>query len=154
MDFSTSLIFSISKYVPRSRDLVYTENRSTQCTQLGYLPTKLSLTQMLPSTQKDHIPPPVSHCTQSKCKAVLPAGYQYKTCEKCRNISRLSMQKKRKRDKTDEGQHHSPPIAPTPRDNDIEEDSDTELKNKVHKLFKFLKEDLPTNHLGNCPSYL
>ena len=65
------------------------------------------------------------------------------------------MQKKRKRDKTDEGQHHSPPIAPTPSDKGIEEESDTELKHKVSRIcFEFIKEVLPTNHPGNGPSYL
>ena len=65
------------------------------------------------------------------------------------------MQKKWKQDKADEGQHHPPSIAPTPRDNDIEEDSDTELKYKVSRIcFEFLKEILLTNHPGNCPSYL
>ena len=64
--------------------------------------------------------PSVNQCTQSKCKAALPDGYQYKTCEKCRNISKLCMQKKRKRDKADEG----------PSNSNLEEDSDTELKQK------------------------
>ena len=65
------------------------------------------------------------------------------------------MQKKRKRDKPDEGQHCSPTIAPTLRNDDIEEESDKELKQKVSRIhFKFLKEILPTSHPGNCSSYL
>ena len=113
--------------------------------------------QMLPPTQNDHAPPMESHCTQSKCKTVLPPGYQYKSCEKCQNISKLSMQKKRKRDKTDEGeggQPHSPPTAPTPRDNHISEDSDTKLKHKVSIITGVSqKEFLPANHTGNDSSY-
>ena len=67
----------------------------------------------------------VNYCTQSKCKAALPDGYKYKTCEKCWNISKLSMQKKRKRDKADEG---------PPCNSHLEEDSDTELKQKVSRF--------------------
>ena len=77
---------------------------------------------MLPLTTDDLAPLSVNYCTQSKCKAALSDGYKYKTCEKCRNISKLSMQKKRKRDKADEG---------PPCNNHLEEDSDTELKQKV-----------------------
>ena len=93
--------------------------------------------QMLPPTQNNSTLPTESHCTQSKCRTVLPPGYQYKSCEKCRNISKLSMQKKRKRDKADEGEggeSHSPPTAPTPSDKDSDKDSDTELKHKVSRV--------------------
>ena len=44
-------------------------------------------------------------CSQSKCKAILPAGYNFKTCDQCHTISKLSMQKKRKREDADEGPH-------------------------------------------------
>ena len=44
------------------------------------------------------------------------------------------MQKKQRHDKNNDGQHHSPPIASTPRENDIEEESDTELKHKVSRI--------------------
>ena len=68
------------------------------------------------------------------------------------------MQKKRKRDKADEGrevrEHRSPPRAPAPKDNDTD-DSDTELKHKVSGIsFEFLKEILLAIHSGNGPGYL
>ncbi|KAH9074988.1 hypothetical protein EDB83DRAFT_2312455 [Lactarius deliciosus] len=67
----------------------------------------------MPPTSNDVLTPPSENqCTQSKCKATLPVGYQYKTCEKCRSVSKLSMQKKWKRDKADEGHRHSPAVAP------------------------------------------
>ncbi|KAN0128951.1 hypothetical protein V8E53_013213 [Lactarius tabidus] len=45
--------------------------------------------------------------------------------------ARISMQKKWMRERAaKEGQDHSSPIAPTPQDNNIEEESDTELKHK------------------------
>ena len=93
------------------------------------------------------------YCTQSKCKTILPADGP-KTCEKCRSISKLSKQKKRKREKADEGENHSPPRAPAPKDNDTD-NSDTELKRKVSRIsFEFLKEILPAIHPGNGPGYL
>ena len=90
---------------------------------------------MLPLTKDDFAPPSVNHCTQSKCKATLPDGYKYKTCEKCRNMCKLSMQRKRKRDRADEG---------LPHNSHLEEDSDIELTNKVSRFtFRILKELLP-----------
>ena len=67
------------------------------------------------------------------------------------------MEKKRKRDKADQGeQRHSQPIAPTPKDNNIEEDSDTEeLKQNVSRItFECVMEILLVIHPGKCPSYL
>jgi len=66
----------------------------------------------MPPTSNDFTPLSENKCSQSKCKAVLPIGYQYKSCEKCRSVSMLSMRKKRKREKTDEGPSHSPVTAP------------------------------------------
>ncbi|KAF8257921.1 hypothetical protein EI94DRAFT_1816526 [Lactarius quietus] len=84
-------------------------------------------------------PPSMNQCTQSKCKAALPDDYQYKTCEKCRNISRLSMQKKRKWDKADEGQGCLPPIARS--NSHLDEESDTELKQKENVAITFKDEN-------------
>src|SRR6266702_2919596 len=72
----------------------------TQCTQCRYL-----IIQMQPTSDNNFAPPSENQCSQSKCKANLPVGYEYKSCEKCRNTSRLSMQKKQKREKVDEGPH-------------------------------------------------
>lgn len=65
------------------------------------------------------------------------------------------MQRKRKRDKADEGkEHRSPPSAPTPNDNGIE-DSDTELEQKVTRIsFELIKEVLPVNDSGNSPTHV
>ncbi|KAH9051623.1 hypothetical protein EDB83DRAFT_2507093 [Lactarius deliciosus] len=70
---------------------------------------------MQPTPNVNSTPLSENKCSQSKCKAVLAAGYQYKTCEKCQSLSRLGMQKKQKREKTDEGSHHSPATAPGSR---------------------------------------
>ncbi|KAF8879753.1 hypothetical protein CPB84DRAFT_1793041 [Gymnopilus junonius] len=56
-------------------------------------------------------------CSQSKCKTMLPLGSTRKTCEKCCNVAQLSMQKKRKRDKEDEGQQRRVALQPTMRAN-------------------------------------
>ena len=48
------------------------------------------------------IPPHVERrCSQSKCTVVLPDGYKYKTCQKCRDISKHSAQRKQKRHTND-----------------------------------------------------
>ena len=113
---------------------------------------------MLPSTQNDCAPSKV--CTRKGCKTILPADSLCKSCEKCLNISRLCMQKKRKRDKADEGEQHClPPIAPTskgPKDSNSEEDSDTELKHNVSSriTLEWLGEVLPVDHAGKWPCYL
>ena len=44
-------------------------------------------------------------CSQSKCKTIPPPGSKYKTCEKCRNSSKLCTQRKRKRQKREEEEH-------------------------------------------------
>jgi hypothetical protein len=90
---------------------------------------------MLPSTQNVYAPPIENHCTQSKCKVILPDGYEWRVCEKHWNTARLGMQKKQMRERAaKEGQEHSPPIALTPRDNNIGEESDAELKHKVSRI--------------------
>ena len=43
------------------------------------------------------------------------------------------MQKKWKRDKAIEETHHAPAVAPSPHNSHIDEDSDMELKHKVHR---------------------
>ncbi|KAH8985840.1 hypothetical protein EDB86DRAFT_2832929 [Lactarius hatsudake] len=67
---------------------------------------------MPPTSKDDFTSPSKNQCSQSKCKALLPVGCKYKTCDKCRNVSKLSMQKKRKRDKRDEDPHHRQAPAP------------------------------------------
>ena len=84
---------------------------------------------MQPPTQKDFALPSRKHCTQSKCKTLLPVEYQYKTCEKCRATSKLSMQKKRKRETTDEGINEGPHPSKAPSRNE----SNTELKHEVSR---------------------
>ena len=44
-------------------------------------------------------PQPTRQCSQSKCKKVLDTGYQFKSCERCRDRDKLAKQKKRQRDK-------------------------------------------------------
>ena len=66
----------------------------------------------MPPSYDDFAPPSEIQCSQSKCKANLPAGYKYKTCDKCRNISRLCMERKRKREDIVEGPHRQQPTAP------------------------------------------
>ncbi|KAN0133621.1 hypothetical protein V8E53_008568 [Lactarius tabidus] len=58
----------------------------------------------------DFAPPSENQC--SKCKALLPADNEEKQCEKCRCASRLSMQKKQKREQADEGPPPSPATGP------------------------------------------
>ena len=50
----------------------------------------------MPPSYDDFAPLSEIQCSQSKCKATFPAGYKYKTCDKCRNISRLCMERKQK----------------------------------------------------------
>ncbi len=68
---------------------------TTWCTQHTNV-----MSNMLPS-EFDFAPQPGNTCSQSRCKAALPPGYGYKTCEKCRSISKLSKQK-RKREQDNE----------------------------------------------------
>ena len=79
---------------------------------------------------------PEIHCSQSKCKALLLAGYQYKTCEKCRSVSKLSMQKKRKR-KQEEADKGSDTVRATgPHSTSVQEiepPSDTHRESKVRR---------------------
>ncbi|KAH8982149.1 hypothetical protein EDB83DRAFT_2326588 [Lactarius deliciosus] len=88
---------------------------------------------MPPTPNVDFAPPSENKCSQSKCKVVLAAGYQYKTCEKCRSVSRLGMQRKRKREQTDENLHHrDPPAITAPGSSNLEEkgtESDVEQTN-------------------------
>ena len=130
------LPFLCSNHVPRSYDL---ENRKWQYTMYSTISIPMHLpTYPNATTHNRWLSPTVSelqYCTQSKCKAALPDGYKYKTCEKCQNISKLGMQKKEKQDKADEGPSHN---------SHLEEDSDTELKQRVSRFTSwFLKELLP-----------
>ena len=68
-----------------------------QCTLRRCIPNRV--TNMPP--EFDFAPRTGNTCSQSSCKTYLPAGYGYKTCEKCRSISRLS---KRKHMQGDKGQ--------------------------------------------------
>jgi hypothetical protein len=52
------------------------------------------------SHMDENFPPqPTRQCSQSKCKHILDAGYQFKSCEQCREHDKLAKQKKRQRDK-------------------------------------------------------
>ena len=113
------------------------EDDRTQCISTNSIPTHVPTYQMLPLTKPDSAVPLEKCCTQLKCKAILPDGYQFKTCEKCLNISRLCMQKKRKWDQADEEQGYAP-LSNTHLENE------TEPQNKVSRwTFGFLKEHLP-----------
>ncbi len=107
---------------------------------------------MPPTSQADFAPPSKTLCSQSKCKATLPVGYQFKTCENCRNNSRLGMRKKQKRGKADEGPLHSPATPPsnsTLKEKGPTEDSDTELTHDESKvsgnIFGSLRGHLPVD---------
>jgi hypothetical protein len=82
--------------------------------------------------------------TVSEPLQLTPACHnEQRLCEKCRDIARISMQKKQMRERAaKEGQDHSPPIAPTPQDNNIEEECDTELKHKVSGITLSSKRNL------------
>jgi hypothetical protein len=68
----------------------------------------------MPSIPDENLAPPSDReCSQSKCKAKLPVGYKFKSCEKCREVSRLGMQKKRKREKEDEGHQRQAVLQPS-----------------------------------------
>jgi hypothetical protein len=84
-------------------------------------------------------------CSQSKCKAKLPADYDKKTCPNCREASRVGMAKKRKRDKEDQGARKKPILQSTTavntntqRDNLPQEilyvESDEELTSDENKV--------------------
>ena len=63
---------------------------------------------MIPNDDENTSIPSGKQCSQSKCKTILPPGSTYKTCDKCRNSSKLRKQKKRKRGKEEdeeEGSH-------------------------------------------------
>ena len=72
----------------------------------------ISFFRMPASTSECTTPHPEKQCCQSKCKVVIPSGYNYKTCQKCREISKHSMQKKWKR-KSSNVLRHSRDIHPT-----------------------------------------
>ena len=57
---------------------------------------------MISSDDESTSTPSEKQCSQSKCKTILPPGSKYKTCEKCRNSSKLRTQRKRKRQKGEE----------------------------------------------------
>ena len=75
--------------------------------------TRDSATEMPFNFDENSAPLSDIRCSQSKCITRLPMGYKHKNCEKCRNVSRLSMQKKRKREKDDEGLQRRIVLQPT-----------------------------------------
>ena len=81
---------------------------------------------MLPLPKNDFTSPSKRYCTQYKCKTIIPEGCPFMSCEKCRNSSRISMQKKWKREKADEGPSHASAIAL--KNGHLDEESHTELK--------------------------
>ena len=111
--------------------------------------------QMQPTSYYGFAPAPLPSkilCSQSKCKAILPAGYKFKTCDQCHTISKLSMQKKRKREDADEGPHRQQATAPSGSLKEkgpieyIHSGSDTELtpdETKVSKSYRLRKRLLP-----------
>jgi hypothetical protein len=76
--------------------------------------------------------PPQRYCTQSKCRVILPEGYELKSCEKCAIIARIGMQKKQKREKADEGPSRSPAI--TSENGHLDEGSNANLKHEVSRM--------------------
>ena len=56
-------------------------------------------------------PQPIRQCSQSKCKNILDAGYQFKSCDQCRERDKLAKQKKRQRDKENKESLKRPRLA-------------------------------------------
>ena len=74
-------------------------------------------------------------CFQSKCKAIIPFGYGYKTCQKCQDISKHTMQMKRKREKSDNGQPRIPPTCHGQKEKvPVGVESDTDLPSDDHSV--------------------
>ena len=95
---------------------------------------------MLPHLKNDSTSPSERYCSQSKCRAILPEGHKCKTCVKCRTINKISMQKKWKQDKADEGPRRSPTTAM--RDGQHDKESGTELKSEVSRMSSIFKMTL------------
>ena len=95
---------------------------------------------MLPHPKNDSASPSERYCSQSKCRAILPEGHKCKTCVKCWTINKISMQKKWKRDKADEGPRCSPTTAM--RDGQHDKESGTELKSEVSRMSSIFKMTL------------
>ena len=68
----------------------------------------------MPSNSDENAAPPCERtCSQSKCKAKLPSDYNKNTCPNCYEASRMSMARKRKRDKEEQGARKKPILQPT-----------------------------------------
>ena len=95
---------------------------------------------MLPLPKNDFASPSKRYCTQSKCRAIIPEGHPNKSCEKCLASSRISMQKKRKRDKADEGLSRAPAVAS--RNDHLDQESRTVPTCKVSRMTSVIKRTL------------
>ena len=118
-------------YISRSRDPVNERKLVVQNVRVQTCNSRHTVFDMQNSNLTT---PPKNQCSQSKCKALLPAGYQYKTCEKCRSASKLSMQKKRKQkqEKADKGSDTVPATSPHSTNlQEIEPISDTHGESRV-----------------------
>ena len=69
-------------------------------------------------------------CSQSKCKKILDTGYQFKSCEQCRERDKHAKQKKRQRDKENKESLKRPwLIASSPEVIEIESGSSDDERN-------------------------
>jgi hypothetical protein len=50
-------------------------------------------------SDENSTPQPRRLCSQSKCKKTLDAGYQFRSCEQCRERDKVAKQRKRQREK-------------------------------------------------------
>ena len=131
-----------TKSCDRSYDLV---NRKWWCTEYTVI-----LIPMLVPTCYPTLPLPKNdfallfkrYCTQSKCKTIISEGCPFISCEKCWNSSRISMQKKQKQEKPNEGSC-TPAIAL--RNGHLDEESCTELKD-MSRMTSVFKRTLPNKH--------
>lgn len=71
-------------------------------------------------------------CSQSKCKKNLDTGYQFKSCEQCRERDKHAKQKKRQRDKENKESLKRPRLtASTPEVIEIDSGSSDDERNRT-----------------------
>ena len=86
-----------------------------------------SLIEMQAHTDDDFAPWSKKQCTHSKCKVMLPPDYGTKYCQKCRDMCKLSMAKKWKRENDIKEQPKKAPMCHGPKEKGhMDVDSDKE----------------------------
>ena len=72
-------------------------------------------------------------CSQSKCKKTLDAGYQFRSCQQCRERDKVAKQRKRQREKEEKEVRKRPRMTSTTADGNCPDviviDSDGERSN-------------------------